>query len=83
MDAVMLKQIFALTFSFLLTYYLVPIFSSVAVRLKLIDVPDGKIKCHKQPTPYLGGVAVYCGFLAALALTFPFENRMFLLQMIY
>src|SRR5439155_1147577 len=72
------KPIFALIFSFLVTFYLVPIFCNLARRLKFIDEPDGKIKKHKEPTPYMGGLAVYIGFLAAICLTFPFENNMML-----
>jgi UDP-N-acetylmuramyl pentapeptide phosphotransferase/UDP-N-acetylglucosamine-1-phosphate transferase len=28
-----------------------------------MDIPDGKIKCHQAPTPYLGGVAIYLSFI--------------------
>ncbi len=44
-----------------------------------MDIPDGKIKRHERPTPYLGGVALYCGFLLSLALILPFENQILLL----
>jgi UDP-GlcNAc:undecaprenyl-phosphate/decaprenyl-phosphate GlcNAc-1-phosphate transferase len=70
---------FAGVISFLITYYLVPIMSAVAHKLNILDVPDGQLKQHKKATPYLGGVAVYVGFITALALTFPFENKMFLM----
>lgn len=78
MDKVIIKSIFALIFSFLLTLYLVPVFCAIARRLRFVDQPDGKIKRHKQPTPYLGGVAVYVGFLAAICIAFPFESNMLL-----
>ena len=78
MNIIIFKQIFALTFSFLLTFYFIPIVANIARRLNLVDAPDDGLKRHKKATPYLGGVAVYCGFLAALALVFPFENHMFL-----
>ena len=78
MNALIFKPIFALLFSFLLTFYLVPFFCNLARRLKFVDEPDGKIKKHKEPTPYMGGLAVYIGFLAALCLTCPFENNMLL-----
>lgn len=42
-------------------------------------MPDGAIKTHKRPTPYLGGFALYVGFLTSLAVTFSFENQYFLL----
>lgn len=73
------KWLFALFFSFLLTTYLVPIFIALAQRLRFLDEPDGKIKQHKNPIPYLGGLAVYCGFLCGIALTIPFESNITLL----
>lgn len=78
MDMILGKASFALIFSFLVTFYLVPLFCLLARRLQFVDVPDGKIKVHKQATPYMGGIAVYVGFLAALGLTYPFENSFFL-----
>lgn len=73
-----LKQIFAGIFSFFITFYLIPIFCSLAAKLGIMDVPDGSVKRHASATPYLGGVAVYMGFISALALTYPFENQNFL-----
>lgn len=70
---------FAFIISFLITFYLVPLMSAVAHKLNILDLPDGNLKQHKKATPYLGGVAVYVGFITALALTFPFENQMFLM----
>ena len=71
------KFFFSFLLSFLVSFYLVPIISSVAIRLNILDVPDGRVKKHKKPTPYLGGVAIYVAFITSLALTFPFENQMF------
>ena len=78
MATYLIKLFFAFVISFLVTFYLARIFYSFACYLQFVDIPDGKIKKHKQSTPYLGGLAVYCGFLFSLALTFPFENQMFL-----
>ena len=79
MNVAAAKILFAFIFSFLITLYLVPYFCSLAWRLRFVDTPDGKIKRHKQATPYLGGVAVYGGFLCGLAFTMPFESQIFLL----
>jgi len=78
MLAILVKAIFSCVFSFLITFYLVPICLRLAARYHFVDVPDGKVKKHKQATPYLGGIAIYGGFLCGIALTIPFENRMFL-----
>ncbi len=64
--------LFAAFVAFSTTYYLVPLMIQVAHRLHILDNPDGKLKQHKQPTPYLGGVAVYGGLITALALAMPF-----------
>lgn len=75
MDALAVKIAFAFIFSFLITYYLVPFFSHVATRLQFLDHPDGSIKTHSHAVPYMGGVAVYGGFLSALAFTIPFDSN--------
>jgi len=51
--------------------FLTPLFIRVALALNLVDNPDGKLKHHKKPTPYLGGLAVYCSFLIALIVFLP------------
>ncbi len=56
--------------SCLCTFCLIPLFSLLATKTGLIDTPDGKIKKHSNPIPYLGGVAVYCGFLSGLIFSF-------------
>lgn len=75
---VVAKLIFSCVFAFLITFYLVPLLCAIARKMRFVDAPDGKLKVHKQETPYLGGVAVYCGFLCGIALTAPFDNRLFL-----
>lgn len=59
------------------TFYLIPLLSAVAFKFNILDNPDGRLKNHKQPTPYLGGLAVYIGFITALALFSPLENSSF------
>jgi len=49
--------------SFLLTSVFVPLCARIAFRWHILDIPDGVVKNHKRPTPYLGGVALYLGFL--------------------
>ena len=75
---IILKIILGFIISFLITIYLVPLIIDVAFRLKILDNPDGNLKNHKKPTPYLGGLAVYVGFITSLSLVFPFENSLFL-----
>jgi UDP-GlcNAc:undecaprenyl-phosphate GlcNAc-1-phosphate transferase len=48
--------------SFLLT----PVVRHMAARLGAVDVPNDR-KVHSEPTPTMGGVAMYIAFVAALA----------------
>ena len=73
MNSVGIKLLFSFVFTFLVTFYLVPVLCRLAVKLGTVDVPDGKIKLHKGTVPYLGGIAVYCGFISSLALVCPFD----------
>jgi UDP-GlcNAc:undecaprenyl-phosphate/decaprenyl-phosphate GlcNAc-1-phosphate transferase len=52
---------FALAFiiSFVATFLV----ARIAVRRKILDVPDRERRFHKEPTPYLGGIAIYVSFL--------------------
>lgn len=78
MNFFVVKLSAALSISFLMTKYLIPLLSEVAHKLRVLDIPDGKLKQHGRPVPYLGGLGIYVGFIVSLALTFPFENRLFL-----
>jgi UDP-GlcNAc:undecaprenyl-phosphate GlcNAc-1-phosphate transferase len=69
--AILSSFLCALFFSFITTLYLVPVFCALARRTGFIDNPDGVIKNHKVPVPYMGGLAVYGGFLMGLLLFVP------------
>jgi len=45
---------------------LTPIFRLVAIKLNILDCPYSQIKTHKKPTPYLGGLAIWSGWVIAL-----------------
>jgi UDP-GlcNAc:undecaprenyl-phosphate GlcNAc-1-phosphate transferase len=49
----------AILVSCALALLIVPIMRKIAWRFKILDIPDGTIKKHKQPTPYFGGLAIY------------------------
>jgi UDP-GlcNAc:undecaprenyl-phosphate GlcNAc-1-phosphate transferase len=69
--------LYALSFllSFLLAFYLTPIMQQAAFRFQIVDRPDGNLKKHEDPVPYLGGLAVYLAFLVTLSLTFTFDRQ--------
>ncbi|MCM8780895.1 MAG: undecaprenyl/decaprenyl-phosphate alpha-N-acetylglucosaminyl 1-phosphate transferase [Candidatus Omnitrophica bacterium] len=51
--------------SFLAVYLSTPIFRKLAVRLKILDLPN-KRKIHRKVTPLLGGLAIYLGILLGM-----------------
>jgi UDP-GlcNAc:undecaprenyl-phosphate GlcNAc-1-phosphate transferase len=61
--------IFPFTFilSLVLSLYLTPVMRRAALQFGIVDRPDGRLKKHKKPMPYLGGIAIYLSFLLALA----------------
>jgi UDP-GlcNAc:undecaprenyl-phosphate GlcNAc-1-phosphate transferase len=50
-----------------LTLYITPLTIQVALRFKIHDTPDGRLKKHTQPTPYLGGLAIASAFIITFA----------------
>jgi len=56
--------------SFLLSSILTPLAARIATRNKILDYPESR-KMHHRPTPLLGGVAVYLGFLLTVSLDAP------------
>ena len=45
-----------------------PLMRRVAIRFKIIDQPDLARKNHLEPIPYLGGIAIFLGWLAGVFL---------------
>lgn len=43
-----------------------PLVRGLAIKLDFFDRPDAGLKPHEKPIPYLGGLAIYCGWLAGL-----------------
>ncbi len=66
-----------LTFSLALcvSFYMVPIVRRIARTTGLLDRPDGRLKTQNEPMPYLGGLAIYLGFLVSLGLTAEFKHE--------
>ena len=59
------------TFSFLSAYFATPLCQFIARKLNILDNPDWR-KIHVQPTPLLGGLAVYLAFSVSLLLNWVF-----------
>ncbi|MED5330856.1 MAG: MraY family glycosyltransferase [Planctomycetota bacterium] len=57
--------LYVLTFltAWMLVGYLTPLTMRVAINFKIQDTPDGRLKKHLNPTPYLGGLALAASFI--------------------
>lgn len=64
--------------SFAVTRFLIPLCILFANKYKILDIPDGVIKRQVTIVPYLGGVAVFCGFFFSSIFFINFSFRIFL-----
>lgn len=49
-----------------LTAIMTPVMRAIALRFRIMDHPVSEVKTHKQPVPYLGGVAIAVGLVTSL-----------------
>ncbi|MBI3892472.1 MAG: undecaprenyl/decaprenyl-phosphate alpha-N-acetylglucosaminyl 1-phosphate transferase [Candidatus Wallbacteria bacterium] len=61
--------------SLALSVFATPLVRRLALQLGIVDRPGGR-KIHAIVTPYLGGVAIYAGFVVAVALVVGFDPQM-------
>jgi UDP-GlcNAc:undecaprenyl-phosphate GlcNAc-1-phosphate transferase len=61
--------------AFLICIKATPLAVEAGRRLGLVARPDGELRVHQDPVPYLGGLAVYGSFLLAYSLVFEFDQR--------
>lgn len=54
--------------SFLVSAIATPLCRVLALRRKIVDRPDDFLKPHRAPVPYLGGVAIFLGWVAGVVL---------------
>ncbi len=69
--------IFPLVFviSLLFSLYGTPVAKDAALKFGIVDKPNGILKLHEKPIPYLGGLSIYLSFLLSLSLVFKFEKE--------
>jgi UDP-GlcNAc:undecaprenyl-phosphate GlcNAc-1-phosphate transferase len=68
-DEVLSPYIFVFYIAFIVSFIFTPIMRRVATYYGIIDEPDRIRKMHTQPVAYLGGIAVFLGWLCALAVS--------------
>lgn len=62
--------------SFCITFFITPFMQKIAFKWNILDIPNGQAKQHKKPTPYLGGVALYIGFIVPVLFVLQFDYRL-------
>jgi len=75
MTMLLFRHLFGFTFSLLISVYVMPLLIQIARKFGITDNPNKRLKTHKIPTPYLGGIGVFCGFVVTLGLVYPLENH--------
>lgn len=63
----MIKAIFLIGLSFLLSILITPLMKFIAKKAKIYDMPNER-KSHKEPMPMLGGIAIYFATIITLTL---------------
>ena len=71
----MLFHVVIFIIAFAMAYAITPIVRKGALQFGIVDKPDDKLKNHKEPVPYLGGLAVFLAFMVSLAITYEFNNQ--------
>ena len=56
----------ALAVAFLISFSATPMVISLAHKVGAIDVPKDKRRVHKKPTPLMGGLAIFYGFVVSV-----------------
>ncbi len=69
-DEVISPYIWVLYVAFLVALLFTPIMRALALKNGIVDWPDLKRKAHVEPVAYLGGVAVFLGWLAGVVACF-------------
>lgn len=68
-DQVISPYVYVFYASFIVSFLFTPVMRSVAMFYNIVDKPDLARKLHRVPVAYLGGVAVFLGWLAGLAVS--------------
>lgn len=56
--------------AFLIAFAMTPIMRMIAIKYDIVDRPSEARKQHKDPVPYLGGVAIFLGWFCGASLAY-------------
>jgi UDP-GlcNAc:undecaprenyl-phosphate GlcNAc-1-phosphate transferase len=68
-DDVLSPYVYVFYAAFLISFIFTPVMRRVASYYGIIDQPDNLRKMHRTPVAYLGGVAVFLGWISGLAMS--------------
>ncbi len=68
-DDVLSPYIYVFYAAFLVSFFFTPIMRAIAMNYGIIDRPDLARKIHREPVAYLGGAAVFLGWIFGLAMS--------------
>lgn len=74
MSLLLLPLVFVLAILF--AVYFTPVARAAALRFGIVDLPDGNLKQHEYPVPYLGGLAVFLAYLLSLGMVLEFDRML-------
>lgn len=66
LESLRLYYTLTILISFLVSFVSTPLMRFIAVRFKIFDHPHSAVKTHLRPVPYLGGIAIWFGFVFSL-----------------
>jgi UDP-GlcNAc:undecaprenyl-phosphate/decaprenyl-phosphate GlcNAc-1-phosphate transferase len=68
-DQILSPYVYVFYAAYIAAFILTPMLRGVAMHYNIIDQPDGLRKMHTVPVAYLGGLAVFLGWLTGLCMS--------------
>lgn len=69
------KSLIPMAISFIIAFITTPIARKMAFKFGAVDIPKDDRRVHKEPIPYLGGVAIYLGVLIGILIFLPLGDK--------
>jgi len=66
-DSVLAPHVYVFYAAFIIAFIFTPVMRAIAIHYGILDMPDRVRKTHANAVAYLGGAAVFLGWLAGLA----------------
>ena len=66
----------ALLCAMVVSFVMCPLVKSFAYKIGAIDVPKDNRRMHKKPTPRLGGLAIFLGFMVSILIFVPIDVQL-------